>query len=61
MEGLTIEELLEKIQASRVRPKNVSYFAFTATPKHSTLRPCSAVLQTLRKPAGKKQPTNFVP
>lgn len=37
MEGLTVEELLEKIQASRVRPKNVSYFAFTATPKHSTL------------------------
>ncbi|WP_428418633.1 type I restriction endonuclease subunit R [Methylibium sp.] len=37
MEGLTIEELLEKIQASRVRPKNVSYFAFTATPKHATL------------------------
>ena len=37
MEGLTIEELLEKIQASRVRPKNVSYFAFTATPKHATM------------------------
>lgn len=37
MEGLSIEELLEKIQASRVRPNNVSYFAFTATPKHATL------------------------
>lgn len=37
MEGLTVEELLERIQASRVRPKNVSYFAFTATPKHATL------------------------
>lgn len=37
MEGLTVEELLEKIQASRVRPNNVSYFAFTATPKHATL------------------------
>lgn len=37
MAGLTVEELLEKIQASRVRPKNVSYFAFTATPKHATL------------------------
>lgn len=37
MEGLTVEELLEKIQSSRVRPKNVSYFAFTATPKHATL------------------------
>lgn len=37
MEGLTVEELLERIQASRVRPKNVSYFAFTATPKHATM------------------------
>lgn len=37
MEGLSVEELLEKIQNSRVRPNNVSYFAFTATPKHSTL------------------------
>ena len=37
MAGLSVEELLEKIQASRVRPKNVGYFAFTATPKHATL------------------------
>lgn len=37
MEGLTVEELLEKIQSSRVRPKNVSYFAFTGTPKHATM------------------------
>jgi type I restriction enzyme R subunit len=37
MAGLTVEELLEKIQSSRVRPKNVSYFAFTATPKHATM------------------------
>ena len=37
MENLTVEELLEKIQSSRVRPKNISYFAFTATPKHATL------------------------
>ncbi len=34
--GLTIEELLEKLQQSRLRPKNLSHFAFTATPKHST-------------------------
>lgn len=34
--GLTVEELLEKLQKSRVRPKNISHFAFTATPKHST-------------------------
>ena len=35
MAGLSVEELLEKIQASRVRPKNVSHFAFTATPLRS--------------------------
>ena len=36
MANLTVEELLEKLQKSRVRPKNISHFAFTATPKHST-------------------------
>ena len=34
---MTVEELLTEIQNSRVRPKNVSQFAFTATPKHSTM------------------------
>ena len=37
MDTLTVEELLEELQKSRARPKNVSYFAFTGTPKHSTL------------------------
>ncbi len=37
MDKLTVEELLEQLQKSRVRPKNISNFAFTATPKHSTL------------------------
>lgn len=37
MEGLSVEALLEKIQSARVRPKNLSYFAFTVTPKHATL------------------------
>lgn len=36
MADLTVEELLEKIQQARVQSKNISYFAFTATPKHST-------------------------
>ncbi|HDR1845035.1 TPA: type I restriction endonuclease subunit R [Pasteurella multocida] len=36
MANLTIEELLEKIQKARVQSKNISHFAFTATPKHST-------------------------
>lgn len=37
MDKLTVEELLEQLQKSRVRPTNVSNFAFTGTPKHSTL------------------------
>lgn len=37
MSEMTVEDLLAEIQASRKRPKNVSHFAFTATPKHSTL------------------------
>ncbi len=37
MAAMTVEDLLEHIQKSRVRPKNISHFAFTATPKHSTL------------------------
>ena len=36
LEEMTIEEVLLEIQKSRVRPTNVSHFAFTATPKHST-------------------------
>jgi len=59
MAGLSVEELLEKIQASRVRPNNVSYFAFTATPKHATLtlfgRPADPT-----RPAGKDNlPVSF--
>lgn len=37
MASLSVEDLLAELQKSRMRPKNVSYFAFTATPKHSTL------------------------
>ena len=37
MADMTVEELLEQLQKSRARPKTISYFAFTATPKHSTL------------------------
>ncbi|MEJ1407004.1 MAG: DEAD/DEAH box helicase family protein [Candidatus Sedimenticola sp. (ex Thyasira tokunagai)] len=36
LEEMTLEEVLLEIQKSRVRPTNVSHFAFTATPKHST-------------------------
>ena len=37
IDKLTVEELLEQLQKSRVRPTNISNFAFTGTPKHSTL------------------------
>jgi len=37
MEQMTVEELLTEIEHSRARPKNISQFAFTATPKHSTM------------------------
>lgn len=29
--------VLEQLQKSRARPDNINYFAFTGTPKHSTL------------------------
>lgn len=35
-ESETIEELLTRLQESRRRPDNVSFFGFTATPKHQT-------------------------
>ncbi|MBT4034016.1 MAG: type I restriction endonuclease subunit R [Candidatus Marinimicrobia bacterium] len=37
MASMTVEELLESLQKSRARPENISYFAFTGTPKHATL------------------------
>ncbi|NOR70614.1 MAG: DEAD/DEAH box helicase, partial [Methylomarinum sp.] len=37
MEDMSVDDLLLEVQNSRVRPANVSHFAFTATPKHSTM------------------------
>jgi len=37
MASLTPDEILEKLQSVRGLPDNVSHFAFTATPKHSTM------------------------
>jgi type I restriction enzyme, R subunit len=37
LEEMSVEELLLEVQNSRVRPTNVSHFAFTATPKHNTM------------------------
>lgn len=36
LENMSVEDLLLEVQRSRVRPNNISHFAFTATPKHST-------------------------
>ena len=36
-EDVTTEDVINQVMASRERPKNVSYFAFTATPKAKTL------------------------
>lgn len=55
MEAMTIEELLTEIQNSRVRPKNISHFAFTATPKHSTLMLFGRVPDPTQ-PASKENP-----
>ncbi|MCW2037879.1 type I restriction endonuclease subunit R [Xanthomonas campestris] len=59
MEGLTIEELLGKIQFSRVRPKNVSYFAFTATPKHATLTLFGRLADPTKPASKENQPQSF--
>lgn len=59
MEGLTVEELLEKIQSSRVRPKNVSYFAFTATPKHATLTLFGRLTDPSKPPYKENKPQSF--
>lgn len=37
MEDMTADEILLRLQEVRKFPENISYFAFTATPKHSTL------------------------
>lgn len=59
MAGLSVEELLEKIQSSRVNPKNVSYFAFTATPKHATLTLFGRVPDPTRPASKDNLPTSF--
>lgn len=52
---LTKEEKLSVWQSSRQRPSNASYFAFTATPKHSTLSLFGRPLDS-DQPASKDNP-----
>lgn len=37
MAEMTAEDLLQRLQDSRTKSDNISHFAFTATPKHSTM------------------------
>lgn len=37
MKNMTVEDLLSQLQNARTKSANISHFAFTATPKHSTL------------------------
>lgn len=59
MEEMSLEEVLLEIQKSRVRPDNVSHFAFTATPKHSTLTLFGRVPDPTQPPSDENKPESF--
>lgn len=59
MASLTVEEILELLQKSRARPKNISYFAFTGTPKHSTLMLFGRTPDPSRPPSDDNLPEAF--
>ena len=58
-EKLSKEEKLSVWQSSRQRPGNASYFAFTATPKHSTLSLFGRPLKPELPPAKDNPPVPF--
>ncbi|MGO9414633.1 MAG: type I restriction endonuclease subunit R [Syntrophobacteraceae bacterium] len=59
MASLTVEELLAELQKSRSRPKNISYFAFTGTPKHSTLMLFGRPVDPTRPASRENLPRHF--
>ena len=59
LDTMTIEELLLEMQKSRVRPTNVSHFAFTATPKHSTLTLFGRPEDPTQPPSDDNKPKSF--
>lgn len=59
MSTLTVEELLEQVQTSRSRPDNISYFAFTGTPKHSTLMLFGRPIDPTQPPSKDNLPQAF--
>ena len=59
LEEMTLEEMLLEVQKSRVRPVNVSHFAFTATPKHSTLTLFGRPKDPHQPPSDENMPVSF--
>lgn len=59
MDQMTVEELLTEIQSSRTRPKNISQFAFTATPKHSTMMLFGRPADPTKPVSDDNQPASF--
>ena len=59
MADMTIEDILLEIQTSRKRPANVSHFAFTATPKHSTMMLFGRPADPTRPAADDNLPASF--
>lgn len=59
MEEMTVDELLLELQKSRVRPPNVSHFAFTATPKHSTMTLFGRPVDPTQPPSDINKPASF--
>ncbi|MEP3784762.1 MAG: type I restriction endonuclease [Paracoccaceae bacterium] len=59
MADMTIEDILLEIQTSRKRPANVSHFAFTATPKHSTMMLFGRPIDPTRPAADDNLPVSF--
>jgi type I restriction enzyme R subunit len=58
-EKLSAEERLSVWQSSRQRPGNASYFAFTATPKHSTLSLFGRPREAAQLPSQDNPPVAF--
>lgn len=59
LENMTVEELLLAIQKARVQPKNVSHFAFTATPKTATKTLFGRCPDMTELPSKENKPQSF--
>lgn len=56
---MTVEEMLINVQKSRKRSSSISYFAFTATPKHSTLTLFGRLEDPSQPPSEANLPCSF--